>query len=125
MESYCPKNKYHSFESITHYLKGQKETCIYCGKTTIWKMNDKGQIDNKKYLRYHLRDFCQPYGATKRDFIRIYGEKKYQEILHRPPKQDTKKAWDKIQDEAEQELKLLRKDRYANSSPATYRRKAS
>ncbi len=88
-------------------------------------MNDKGQIDNKKYLRYHLRDFCQPYGATKRDFIRIYGEKKYQEILHRPPKQDTKKAWDKIQDEAEQELKLLRKDRYANSSPATYRRKAS
>lgn len=51
------------------------EKCEICGKRFKWnKVN--GRVSNKEYLKVHLRDFAQNFGATKRVFNKIYNEER-------------------------------------------------
>ena len=109
-ESTCPKNKLCSFESITNFPRGQKETCVFCGRTVVWKTDISGRMDNKKYLRFHLRDFCQPFGPTKKEFIQIYGKEHYEKSITLL-KRERKVDWNKAQDEAEMQLREMRRER--------------
>lgn len=52
----------------------QLEYCLYCKKTAHYKTVN-GRIDNTRYLRAHIRDFCQPFGSTSQIYRQIYGAK--------------------------------------------------
>lgn len=68
----CKKNKWCSFESVedsTHKV----ERCIYCGRKVIYRYVNK-RVNNVKYLKDHVRDFCQPYGPTGKIYMQIYGK---------------------------------------------------
>lgn len=65
--------KYHDFKPIRDEEDAVVETCRNCHIKEIYKKRD-GRIDNAKYLRDHVRDFCQPWGATKKIYLEIYGE---------------------------------------------------
>ena len=51
------------------------ERCKICGKVFKWKKGNKGRVENLKYLKAHLRNFCQRYGATRRIYHKIYRPK--------------------------------------------------
>lgn len=106
MEATCTKNKYCSFEETEDYPDAFKERCIFCGRSIVWKKDEHGRIDNRKFHRLHLRDFCQPHGTTSRIFLELYGE---QGIRKYKPKR--KVDWDTAADEAKDMLKELRKER--------------
>jgi len=48
------------------------EICQICGKKFRWNKGYKGRVDNKEYLKVHIRNFCQKFGATKRIYYKIY-----------------------------------------------------
>jgi len=73
MDAICKKNKICNFEAVKEDSKTLKETCTYCGRNLYWNKDKFGRLDNKKYTRYHLRDFCQPTGITRRTFYELYG----------------------------------------------------
>ncbi len=50
----------------------QYEVCDFCHRRKVYRKVD-GRIDNQAYLRDHVRDFCQPYGATAQVYGEIYG----------------------------------------------------
>jgi hypothetical protein len=52
------------------------EICIRCGKKMKWNKDGYGRINNKDYLDYHIRDFAQPYGRTRKVYEMIYGKPK-------------------------------------------------
>lgn len=70
----------HYHDYVTRELNGQLldfknckwEVCAICGDKVKWKKDTKGRVDNTEYLKAHLRNFCQPWGRTRKDFIRIY-----------------------------------------------------
>lgn len=66
--------KYHTFVQTADYPEAVKEVCTRCGHREIYKKVD-GKIDNNKYARDHIADFCQPFGATRKVYLEIYGEK--------------------------------------------------
>lgn len=68
----CPKNKYCAF--IAHYEdeRATCETCQFCGTKRVYKKTLAGRMDNPRYLRDHIRDFCQPTGPTHKVFAELY-----------------------------------------------------
>lgn len=48
------------------------EVCILCNKKFKWNKGYKNRIDNKEYLKVHVRNLAQPTGPTKRVFYKTY-----------------------------------------------------
>ena len=48
------------------------EKCNICNKTFRWKKGYKGRVDNKEYLKAHVRQYAQKLGATRRVFMKVY-----------------------------------------------------
>jgi len=48
------------------------EKCEICSKRFKWTKGYKGRINNKEYLKVHLRDFAQSFGSTKRVYNKLY-----------------------------------------------------
>jgi len=62
---------------IIHENENAKwEQCKICGKRFRWNKWFKGRTDNKEYLKIHVRDFAQKFGATKRIYNKIYNQSK-------------------------------------------------
>jgi len=74
----CPRAKYHIYHVVKNHPEAQVEVCEACNHRVTYKKCDKG-MDNKKYLQDHVRDFCQPYGPTRRVYLECYGEKRIKE----------------------------------------------
>jgi hypothetical protein len=53
-----------------------REKCRICGKVKHWNKTYKGRVANAEYLKTHVRQFCQPHGATKRVFMKIHEPEK-------------------------------------------------
>lgn len=71
----CKKNRYCDFTTV-HEDRGAKvERCIYCGRRTIFRKVN-GKTDNVQYLKMHVRNFAQPYGATRKVFEEVYGSQR-------------------------------------------------
>lgn len=51
------------------------ERCRICGKIMKWRKSAKGRVNNIEYLKAHLRNTCQRFGATKRVYHKIYRNK--------------------------------------------------
>lgn len=90
-----------------------KEVCEFCGRTVLWNKDEHGRMDNRKYLRFHVRDTAQPKGITARVFREIYGDERADGILKKWQAQndDITDTWDQRQDWAEKDLKEMRKER--------------
>jgi len=67
---------------ILHDTKSIKvEVCKICNKKFRWNKSARGRIKNTDYLRAHVRNFCQKFGATKRIYHKIYKPEKTKIII--------------------------------------------
>lgn len=57
---------------LMDYVDYKWEVCQRCAQTVKWKKDNKGRVDNNEYLKAHIRNFCQPWGATRKEFMKIY-----------------------------------------------------
>lgn len=71
------------YRGIPHDLKilwenPQKkgEVCEICNKKFRWNKGYKARVQNAAYLKAHVRNFCQKWGATKAVYHRIYKPEK-------------------------------------------------
>ena len=63
---------YHDYVRISENDDGVTEVCTECRHRLITKKDRNGRIDNKKYLKEHIRDTSQPYGKTGKIFHKYY-----------------------------------------------------
>lgn len=71
----CTKVKFCDFTAIFEDDRAKVEQCIYCGRKEIYRKVG-GRTDNVRYLRMHVRNFCQPHGPTRRVFEEVYGRER-------------------------------------------------
>ena len=48
------------------------EVCQICNKKFRWNKGYKGRVQNVEYLKAHVRNCAQQWGATKRIYYKIY-----------------------------------------------------
>lgn len=73
-EGKCRVRKYCNWKVVLSNREVQKEVCRYCGKQALYK--HEALLDpkeNGRYIRAHIRDFCQPFGPSRGIYIDIYG----------------------------------------------------
>lgn len=63
---------YHNYKVISETQSGVREKCIECRKVLVTKKDKHGRIDNKTYLKEHIRDTSQPTGRTAKIFKQYY-----------------------------------------------------
>ena len=102
-DSKCRKNILCDFEVSRDLPDAQVEICIRCNKKVIYKKDKRGRIDNKKYLRDHIRHTIQPWGKTRKLFLQIYGEKWLREVESKlkgkKSKEEIQREWDSMRRE--------------------------
>lgn len=81
-KSVCKKEKYHAFETEFETDEATREVCQFCGLKVVFKKDPSGRIHNNRYLKYHIRDFAQPYGPSSKVFEQIYGKTGIKDISH-------------------------------------------
>lgn len=103
--------EYHEFEVLRDTEEVQVERCKRCPHRVTYNKTADGQIDNVRYLKDHLRDFCQSTGPTSSVFLSVYGPEAYersrrlkaQEVMK---ESNEKEAWDQGVWESKESLKL-------------------
>jgi len=66
-----------NYRTINDNKDGRLEMCIECKHRLITRKDPKtGRIDNKKYLKEHIRDTAQPSGRTAKIFHKHWTEQK-------------------------------------------------
>jgi hypothetical protein len=83
--------RYHDFRQVLDNPEATVEVCRRCGCKEIYRKVG-GRIDNKKYLKDHLRDFVQPDGPSAKIYEEIYGEAARKKSLDVRRMQEQKKA---------------------------------
>ena len=78
-EALCKKNKFCEWKVVLANDEIQKEVCKFCGRRIFFNKVD-GRIDNDRYMRTHVRAFCQPFGITREVYEEIYGKKAIREF---------------------------------------------
>lgn len=48
------------------------EACTICNRKYRWYKGPRGRVQNTEYLKAHVRNFAQRFGATKRIYKKIY-----------------------------------------------------
>lgn len=76
-EASCRKATLHDFKDVSDHRDAQVEMCRFCSAKNIYHKDDRGRIDNRRYLRSHFRSFVQPLGPTSRYFREVWGDKAY------------------------------------------------
>lgn len=66
----------HDYEVAKSTTSAMVEVCRECKKRLITKMDARGRIDNKAFLKEHQRDTAQPRGSTAKVFQKYYGNNK-------------------------------------------------
>ena len=102
-DSHCPKGFYCEFEVSRSLPDVQIEVCVRCSKKVIYRKDGKGRVEKGKYLRDHIRDTVQPFGKTRKLFLKIYGPGPLEELIAHHQNKKSKRT---IQEEWEE----LRKD---------------
>ena len=62
---------YCDYQIITETSSGIREVCRECKKVLLTKKGHKGRVDNKAYIKEHMRDVAQP---NSKIFKQYYGE---------------------------------------------------
>ena len=68
----CRYGNPHDLMAIGENPQMKWEVCVRCNKKFRWKKGYKGRVDNVEYLKAHVRQFAQSFGATKRIFNKLY-----------------------------------------------------
>ena len=66
----------HEFKKIHETPHVKWEVCLICGVRKRYNKGYKGRVKNTEYLRDHVRNYCQKFGATKRIYNRVYRPEK-------------------------------------------------
>lgn len=96
--------KYHKFLVLLSNSEAQVERCELCGHKEIYRKLE-GTVDNKKYLKDHIRDTAQPFGSTAKIFEEIYGrahrKKMVEEIVKvtEAKKKKPEEVWEELKKE--------------------------
>ena len=108
--SKCSVNKYCGFDVVADYPDAVIERCRYCNRRVIYNVVG-GRIDNQKYLRDHVRDFCQPYGATDSVYREIYGSETLKALEKEAAEKASRAAYNKTEaiKDARKDLKIYKR----------------
>lgn len=68
----CKYGQPHDLKVIHEDKRAKWEVCRICNKKFRWNKRMKGRVENNEYLKSHVRNFAQPYGATKRVYYKVY-----------------------------------------------------
>jgi len=66
---------YHNYVGVSENDDGVVEVCTECKHRLVTKKGRNGSIDNKKWLKEHVRDTCQPLNKTGKVFAKYYGKR--------------------------------------------------
>ena len=66
----------HDFKLLHENPQVKWEVCQICGKKKRWNKGYKGRVQNVEYLKDHVRNFAQKFGATKRVYNKVYHKEK-------------------------------------------------
>ncbi len=72
----CRFGQAHEFKILRETPKVKWEVCMRCNTKKRYNKGYKGRTDNSAYLKDHVRNFAQRFGATKRVYNRIYNPHK-------------------------------------------------
>lgn len=109
-EARCSKTLLHDFKDVSDHKDAQVEMCRFCSTRNIYRKDDRGRIDNRRYLRAHFRSFVQPLGPTSRYFREVWGDKAYWSAV-RSKKWRKPVDWAEAMTDARKYLSELQKDR--------------
>ena len=109
-DSKCTKSILCGFEISRDLPDALVEICKFCGKKVVYNRKN-GKIDDKKYLRDHLRDTVQPYGRTHKLFIQIYGTEPLKEVENWGEKRKMKEKLKRNREEVQEKRKFIYKGR--------------
>ena len=70
----------HDMRVLWENPHSKAEVCQICGTRKRYNKGYKGRINNAEYLKDHVRNFAQKWGATKRIYNKIYQPEKT--IIH-------------------------------------------
>lgn len=76
----CRYGQPHDLIQIGDNPQQKWDKCKICGKTFRWNKGYKGRINNAEYLKAHIRQFAQSFGATKETYMKLYEPEKT--IIH-------------------------------------------
>lgn len=76
----CKFGKPHDFVPTKETKTYKIERCQICNVRRKWNKGFHGRVDNPKYLKDHVRNFAQEFGATKRVYNKLYHPEKT--IIH-------------------------------------------
>lgn len=65
----------HDYVVVRQTGDGILEVCRECKKRNLVRIGLSGRIDNKQYLKDHVRDTAQPNGRTSKIFNKYYKPK--------------------------------------------------
>lgn len=65
-------NHLHNYRVINEDSEGIKEICQECKKILYTRKAKNGIINNREYMKEHIRDTAQPYGRTSKIFNKCY-----------------------------------------------------
>jgi len=68
----CRYGQPHDLKIVKENPQFKWEVCLICNKKFKWNKGYKGRVKNIEYLKVHLRNFAQKFGATKRVYHKIY-----------------------------------------------------
>jgi hypothetical protein len=111
-EAICRKGALHRWTDSVEYHDAHVEVCEQCSTRMIWRKDERGRMDNRKYLRAHLRSFAQPHGETAKAFALAYGEEAYRKAVREKPN-SMPVNWDLAHDDARQYLRELQREKTA------------
>jgi len=102
--SQCPDKRLHDYR--TYYRDGKllADKCQRCGSYKTWNLHNGKVMNEEGYLESHLRDFLQPVGYMREQFIKEYGKDIYEMAIKAKEKQSTP-SLDDIAKEAKREIK--------------------
>lgn len=72
----CRFGQPHNMRVLHETPHAKWEVCMICGKRKRYNKGYKGRINNNEYLKDHVRNFAQKWGATKRIYMRTYQPEK-------------------------------------------------
>lgn len=62
----------HDMQILHENVHAKWEVCNICGVKKRYNKGYKGRVKNTEYLRDHVRNFAQRFGATKRIYHKVY-----------------------------------------------------
>lgn len=68
----CRFGQPHNMMLIHENAQQRWERCLICNRKFRYNKGYKTRVENRQYLKDHVRQYAQKFGATKRIFNKLY-----------------------------------------------------